>query len=448
MDLLEHRRAAHLRNAAGLWGAADAPKFTIPDSQAHLQRAWSSKNTISAFLERCSPHERTALGIVKRHGGALTGRLLTVEAELRGLVEKGQRMRDWSSADDHSWRERARDPVGAMIDALALVPAGPPTLDKQYPGVVLNPCLERVVDPVIRVPWPGEVFDPPRRSLRRPIDQVQAELDRGVDYLIERGSFPVNKHGWPTKPVLKGIAKATGLPSTEPWSVLEERASQRREWGPFSTVPLSLVDPAPLPQPEGLLAGLLVHSGLVKSTRGTRAQVPSETWNRFRGQPTAERVCVWLRAWLEQVHWQDGIGLVPDEDKKYEPERITPWELVPSKHTLIWALSLLPPAGWVTLNEFLHHIHRLTDDHYGVSFYWDRFIWGPEDLPMEDDTALPVGRDRSRAFWLSKQGVWIANVLLVTFTWLGLVERGEVEVEGERQCVFRLTEETRSALGS
>jgi hypothetical protein len=66
------------------------------------------------------------------------------------------------------------------------------------------------------------------------------------------------------------------VPSSEPWSFLRERASQCQEWGPeykgkpFSMAPLSPVDPHPVPQPQGLLAGLLVHcrTGEVKPGSG------------------------------------------------------------------------------------------------------------------------------------------------------------------------------------
>jgi hypothetical protein len=81
---------------------------------------------------------------------------------------------------------------------------------------------------------------------------------------------------------------------------------------------------------------------------------------------------------------------------------------------------------------------RLTDRHYGVSFYWGRFVWGPRGLWRTDKSISPVaGPERSRAFWMNEEGIWAANVLLVTFTWLGLIERGEIGRGKERRYAFR-----------
>jgi len=455
-EILDHKRAAHLKNAAKAWGAADVKGFTIPDSQAHLKQVWGTASEVRGFLERCSPQVRTVLGIVKLHGGRLRGTILTVEAEVRGLVEKDVRRKDWSSTLSARPTRNDSDPVTAMIGALALVPVGGPlgSLDKRFPDVVLNPALEALVEPAMRIPWPGEVLEEPKKTPARALEQVAEEFDRIADYLIGRRSFPVNKHGWPTKPVLKNIAKALGVPSTEPWSVHDERASRRGDWKDekkkyraFSRTILSLEEPHPLPQPEGLLGGLLFQSRLVEiDPPRRRGRLLRKTWEEFKNLSAEERACIWFRSWLEMLLWQDGIGLVPDEDDKYLPERIAPWDLVPSKHTLLWGLSLLPRWGWVTLDDFLQHLHRLTRSHYGLSLCWRRFVWGPKNMVAPSRAAGLTGDEWRTACWLGTEGTWVANVLLVTFTWLGLVERGEIGTGKERRYVFRLSEPVRSLL--
>lgn len=438
------KRAAHLRNAARAWGAV-VKGFSAADAEAHLEKAWSSKAVARQFLDRLSPHERTALGVVKLHGGALTGRLLTIEAELRGLVEKDERRRNWALAHSHG-RARKPDAVTAMIDALALVPAGRDYgWDKRFPDVFLNPALEGLVEPAMPGPWPGQVLEQPNKTFARRPEHVLEDLERAAEYLIGRRSFPVNKYGWPTKPVLEGLAKALSVPSDEPWSVRDERARRRREWReqfrhkPFSQQRLSLDEPHPLPEPEGLVAALLLQSGLVEIDPPVRrGRLLRLTWERFKELPREQVACLWLRCWLETVRWQDGIGLVPDEDDRYEPQRITPEELVPSKHTLLWSLSLLPRDGWVTLDDFLDVLRRLTRDHYGLSFCWGRFVWGPKGLWTSEKSIPKVaGEGRSRAFWMNQEGMWAANCLLVTFAWLGLIERGEVGRGKDRRLVFR-----------
>lgn len=452
-EIVDCKRAAHLRNAARAWGAV-VKGFSGADSEAYLEKAWRSRSVAVSFLQRLSPAERTALGIVKLHGGALTGKLLTVEAELRGLVEPDVRKADWASAHSHG-RSRRPDAVTAMIDALALVPTGPDYgWDKRFPDVFLNPALAELVDPAMPVPWPGKVQEPPRKTFTRRSEQLLEDLGRVADYLIGRRSFPVNKYGWPTKPVLEGMAKALAVPSDEPWSVRAERASRRGEWGaqhrhkPFCRQRLSLDEPHPLPEPEGLVAALLFQSGLVEiDPHARRGRLTRPAWEQLHELSAERLACLWLRSWLATVRWQDGIGLVPDEDDRYRPQRITPEELVRSKHGLLWGLSLLPRDGWVELEDFLDVLHRSTRHHYGLSFYWDRFVWGPEGLWTSEESIPKVaGEGRSRAFWLNLQGMWAANCLLVTFGWLGLIERGEVGKGKERRYVFHLRQEELEAL--
>lgn len=172
-----------------------------------------------------------------------------------------------------------------------------------------------------------------------------------------------------------------------------------------------------------------------------------ESWTGYREvlRP-ATRACVWLRAWLHMVLWQDGIGLVPDKDDRYDPQRITPEELIPSKQTLLWGLSLLPREGWVSLEDFLRQLHRLTERHHGVSLWLGRFVWGPGFETARKKESFPAGPERSWAFWLAQEGVWVSNVLLVTFVWLGLVERGQAGKGKGRHYVFRPTELGRGAL--
>lgn len=188
-------------------------KFAVRDSEAYLKRAFGSGALTRAFLSRCLPKERTALGLVKLHGGALPSKLLTIEAELRGLAPPG-RKRNWGSAYDR--RRKVEDPTSAMIEALALVPLAASWSDARFPDVVLHPSLVGQVEPALPLPWPGHVLEPPARSLWREEEQVRDDRPR-AEYLLGRGTFPVNKHGWPTRPVLKGIAKALRVPHAEPW---------------------------------------------------------------------------------------------------------------------------------------------------------------------------------------------------------------------------------------
>jgi hypothetical protein len=450
-EILDRNRAAHLRLAAKAWGADNVSQFRMAESRAFLALAFRRERAPFDFLGRCSPEERTALGIVKLHGGALTGCLLTIEAEHRGLLEAEHR-RSLSFGYDFG-RRRSRDPVSSMIEALALVPLQHWS-ERAFPDVTLNPCLAQAVEPAEPIPWPGEVLETaPRKTVLRSQEEVLQDFGRIADYLIGRTSFPVNKFDWPTQPVLEGIAKAAALPRTDSWSRLNERAWRSGDWRrgrqkPFSTRILSHDVPHSLPDPEALSGGLFTLSGLTEIDRERRrGRLTREAWEQFSQLRPDRRAGILLRAWLEMALWQSGIGKVEDRDDKYDPERIPPWELLPAKHTLVWGLSLLPRSGaWVTLDEFLHHLHRLTAPHYGVCFCWERFVWGVRFPLAEQRESLPPGAVRSEAFWLAQEGQWVANVLLVTFVWLGLIERGRTGRGRERRYVFRLTSAARDCL--
>ncbi|MHB8899618.1 MAG: hypothetical protein ACYC6Y_12800, partial [Thermoguttaceae bacterium] len=98
-----------------------------------------------------------------------------------------------------------------------------------------------------------------------------------------------------------------------------------------------------------------------------------------------------------------------DRDNDYDPVRIEPASLRTAKELLTWAFCCLAHSDcdWFDLAD---------------------------------------GPDRRLAFWLDGTGSWAANVIMVTFVMLGLVQRGESGRNRKCHC-FRLTELGRRVFG-
>ena len=149
-----------------------------------------------------------------------------------------------------------------------------------------------------------------------------------------------------------------------------------------------------------------------------------------------EQAWCWVRAWLHINRWQDGIGAV-GTNREIE---INAEKLFTSKELLIWALVriALSKNDWLDLETFLWDMLPLCGERYAHG-YWCNYRW---QVPFADPQRAAKAQDqveRSRLYWMTNQGNFFANMLMVTFAHFGLVETGRHGAKSASSLCFRLT---------
>lgn len=409
-----HRYPADkLKRAARFWVGKEATGFHKQKSIQALTKAFQGKTVATKVVPQLSSKEQQLLGIFARYGPVVSGPVLSVEIEQRGLAEK----------QDHSSRSlygrRRNDLVDSLCQKLLLVGGGydyyySSFYGRGYPELTLNPVVAGAIEPAAPLPWrPSEASADATSSFARSPSEPAMDLWCVADALREMGNWKTVKGNALSKGSQNKLRTLVSLPS-----------AKTQELAP--------------PDPESLFYELLRAMDFLSVAVEPRSVLTAKVQQHFE-QPPVVQGWHWLRAWLDLHLWQDGIGVVPDRDNDHEPVRIEPSALRQAKELLTWALCRVAhsPPDWLDLEVFLKDYWNATHE-VAPSFYWYGSTWKPDIAMAREKDRFPAGNERRLAFWLDGKGAWVANAIMVTLATLGLIERGESGGRTKRPS-FRLT---------
>ena len=419
---LDHYRADELKKAARFWVGKEAGQFHKQKSISALTKVFGRKTVGKKVVPQLSDKQKRVLEIFARYGPVVSGPVLSVEVQQRGLAEKQD------DSPRSYYKQRRNDVVNDLRAKLVLVNSGYDyyhysSYDRRYPKLALHPAIAEVIEPARPLSWePSEPAPNAKGSPARCSAEPALDLWRVAEALREMGTWKTVKGDALSKGSRNKLQRIVSLPSADD-------------------------DPLAPPDPESLFYELLREMGLLSVAVEPRWVLVAGLEQHF-ASPTVAQAWHWLRAWLDIRLWQDGIGVVPDRDNRYESVRIEPDGLRKAKELLIWAFCRLAhsPCDWLDLEVFLKDFWQATHK-AGTDFYWYGYTWDPGFAMARSKNEFPAGPDRSLAFWLDGEGVWAANAIMVTFVTLGLVQRGESGGRKKRPC-FRLTGLGRQVFGA
>ena len=420
-------RADELKRMARFWVGKEAGTYPKDKCVAAMAKALESKASVQRVLSQLSPNEQQVLAIFGRYGPMVSGPLLTAEMYARGLAQKLER--PGSGGDWRAYHEaRRNEPVRVLRERMILISEGYSDYfggygEERYPPASLNPVLAGAVAPAAPLPWRssapcGEVQDAYRRSGA----EVALDLRRVAAALQQMGTWATVAGNSPSKQTRGRLHKEVGFRSAE-------------------------TDIGSPPDPECLYYELLRAMGCL-DFQAASPWLRMDALDKHLRLPAVLQGWHCVRAWLGMPLWQDGVGAVPDRDSDANPVRIRPAKLQQGRELLTWALCRVAhgPREWLDLETFLRDLWHAT--HVSpIDLYWGSYAWNPKFEMVRRANTLPVGAERSLAFWLAGAGVWAANAVWVTLVTLGLVERGQTAGKDGRPC-FRLSELGRMVFGA
>lgn len=190
---LDRYRSDELKKAARFWVGKEALSFHKAKSIAALTNVFGQKASAKKVVPQLSEKQKRVLEIFACYGPAVSGPLLSVEVQQRGLVEK---------KDDlprSYYNSRRNDVVSDLCDKLVLVGGdyhyySYSSYYQRYPDLMLHPAIVAMIEPAQPLPWvPTEpaanVAPSPARSPAEP----ELDLWRVAEALREMGNWKTVK---------------------------------------------------------------------------------------------------------------------------------------------------------------------------------------------------------------------------------------------------------------
>ncbi len=412
-----HLDSARCKVLARQWGCKEATKLRKEPCIAYLAGALKDPARVRERWNALDTSQRAVLSVFKRYGGRVSGEILAREILSRGLASEPK-------TGEYAWKRK--DPVEELRREHLLASLGSSSWSHayyglSYPNLAAHPGLLEIAEVAAPLGWKASnATDPPRVTQMRYASEVALDLARVAD----------------------------ALPSVEEWKGLSGGALSKADRARLArTALVPKTAPIPVPDLECLCYEVLRGVGAVE-VRGVMGRLRPERVRQFLSQPSAVQCRAWVRAWIEMSMWQDGIGVVPDRDNPQEPVRIEPDKLRASREMLTWALTRVAhgTGDWLDMDTFLRDLWDAAGEH-GIDFYWGRYAWDVDFPVTRGRDSLPIGKERSYAYWVDREGGWVANAVFGTLYQLGLVERGSRS--GRRPLwSFRLSPLGRVVLGA
>jgi hypothetical protein len=417
---------AALQKVARFWKLAEYAGFGREHLANVLAQAMTSESVVKQVMDDLSPDDRAVLEAYRRYGGTVNGAVIRLDLLSRGLLEIVKKPERYGYAPT-LWK---RQPVKFFVERGVLITANDSKELHQFwghgqetrypfPICVVSPGLNMQLSPAGPPGWKlPAVTAVPLNDVPRTPAEIVLDLSQMLAFVAASGPLKLNQSGELSRSAQSKLAKA---------------------------VPIHQNPDFPLPVAEAFYFELLRGMGCLLVKNGL-AHVGVQAAERF-GRPAAFQAHDWIRAWLWCSHWTDGVGLAGalawDRWREHEPP------LWSSRQVLVWALASLAHRGeiWFDLAQFIEKICDDLGHNQSVGFNtWGGYSWDPK-LPATRDKEKQQGEARERAYWLSSQGVWYANALMVTLVEVGMVERGRREDNGGGFC-FRLTPLGRAVFGA
>ena len=407
--------SSDLKRAAKFWCGKAAIGFRQDDLTAELGKAFESRSAVADVLGRLSAKEKEILAVTSRYGTRMSGSLLAAELTARGLTLLTHR-----TGYGSYYARQAGDVAAGLLEKHVLLRAASDYepwehSHRAYSDIRIPPLVSELVKPAAPHPWPSSGADSavstgePRSPGEVAIDLLKvAEALRGLK------SWQTTREGMLTKNSQKKIAKIVPLPAATD-------------------------DPLALPDPWAFYYELLQKFGFL--------DVESRTVRDAKLEKVTQEipyVQVWnhLRVWLNLEFWQDGKGIGGSTSRYNDTSRS-----LEGRCLVVWAMCRVAQSSqeWFDLEAFLLEFHRCTRLQ-PIAWEIRGGVWRPEFEGSRNKEKLAGGEERSLAFWLDEQGTWVANVVMVTFAALGLIERGQIADKPHQHC-FRLTPLGRAIFG-
>ncbi len=413
----EHLRSDSARIGARFWAGKHEGSQAKSVCVARLVAAWRDPTRVAAVVASLSREERTAIAVVRRYGGQVSGPLLQQELRARGVVPRPK-------PDD--FPPRRDDLVNGLCERFVLIGLGYDYYLSSFRGytrVALPPQVGEQVEPAPSLAWgPSVALEAaPESTTARAPAQLLVDLQLVARALAGMGRWKVLQGGALPASIRNKLAK-----------LLPAQSDDRLE----------------PPDRVALEYALLCSLGVAKieGDEGSMASKEADSLTALDHDVRASR-CV--RAWLGLRTWQDGVGAVLDRDNRDGSNRIDPNSLRTARELLVWALTRVAhsPCDWLDLETFLLDLYAAIGERE-ITFFWQGYAWKPKFAAAAAKEQIQAGRDRSRAYWMDDEGVWAANALLSTFVHLGVVERGRSGGPRSERWAFRLTDLGKAVFGA
>lgn len=424
LDLIN---ADELKRIARFWfGTTVSNKMRKAECLNAIEGVFKDRKRVEEGICSLSDQERQILSVFKRYGGALSGPLLMCEALQRGLrdekVERGRYYRE----------PQTNDPVEQLGNKLFLVTPGGHAYSnrsyysygyqRSYPDLVLMPIVGDLIKPADPLPWSSSTSaSVPTTAQQRSTAQVALDLWSIAQALAQGGSWMTNRGGSLAKSVQNRLKKI--MPGGEQ-------------------------DPMMPPAVESLYYEILRGLGAIDADTDGGAIDLAAVEKSLR-QSAVVQSWHWARAWIHARLWQDGIGVVPDRNKRDESARIELEKMIHAREVLVWALCRVAHGSndWLDLETFLGDLWSAMGEDT-ISFYWNEYTWRPNFASAKVKADTTGDKARRRAYWLDREGMWASNAIMGTLFWLGLVERGQSGSGAKERSCFRLTDVGKTVLGA
>lgn len=414
LDGLSSRAAATM---ARRWLTSKHAPTRGADAIAAVKALLADPAAVKKMVETLKPRDRGPLEIVARYGGSVSSAVFEAELLARGFTHAGGAVR-YASSD--AWQHLAD---GGLLRPVRHPSDGSygPVLGRACPGPVMA-----AVKKAAALPW----------QLRPIAGAVEAAHGRAHDAIA-----------------LETLAVARACEALPAIAVKVDgalAAATRKRLEKALPALVDAPDELAVPDRIDLAWELLRDLGAVGET-GSIVTVDAGPLLALVGRTPAELGRAFARAWLAARHWQDGVGSVPEQEQRDAIVRYGFDLMRTLRELLAWALGRLAlhPPTWLDLEEFVVDLHQ-----FAVATHGGYGTYGPAPrLPLRF-AAEEGSEDRRsegwlRARWIASQGRPIGNMLLVTLSHFGLVERG-VQQEGPTpgRWAFRLTQIGREVFGA
>jgi Helicase conserved C-terminal domain len=416
---LDRLNQHELRKKARPW-VDGANKLSKDALLAAVRKAMEDAAVAARVLRSLDREEVAVASVYRRYGGSVNGEVIRLELMARGVLQIIE-----NRVSDHSTSKQwKRDLIRSLANEWVLLAERDHLAyiysydygqgaDKSFDRYSLHAGIAQQVEPAGPPPWsvtPSKSI--PQTITRRSQAEVALNLSRVFNYIVGRGSVKLRKDGSLGAPAVQAMEKA---------------------------VPLGNSPDFQLPDPHGFYCELLRCTGVLR-IEGDKIVPDLGAATRQFSKPGFRQVNSWVRGWLSARHWFDGSGIAANKDSLES--------LTTGRQVLAWALGCLARAGdhWFELEAFLVALYAL-QGHSSFRLPYHKLVWDPNLAAAQDKEKL-IGDARARAWWLSKEGVWYANALMITLVTLGVVERSRLGSGESGSHGFRLTSLGRAVFGA
>ncbi|MBI4786022.1 MAG: helicase-associated domain-containing protein [Chloroflexi bacterium] len=416
----------------------DTKNQTKPTIADMLAKRIAQREHVERVLPKLNPAEREILTLIQRAGGeAAVGACKSMLLHNMLFAHPSPRKNQWGIVEPepeqgnprYSGKPTFKDAAARLLQ-LGLVLSRESTFASKT-TIAWDLGRYFVIPKEIRpfLPPPPTAQAPtvaePKRVEPGSSRNFQRDLSRYWSVVRRAGNLQLTSQGYVYKKQLVEIAKSLGWAETKK---LDEKNNLYLYFVRRMLVALGLLQPEkyngiPLPEASNYF--------------------PDEG-QAFWSRPPAERVQQAFEAYLDATTWNE--LRIPKAAYGQDHRRPAPEELKPARRVVVEHLKRRGPSGWVNLSDLLDDI-RLGDYEFLFPRRANRSNWygyGPAYSSPYYQSNNPfsitfgdVGDEA--AGWGKVEGAIVTHMIAGPLHWLGLVDLGFDEKDGDTPRAYRLT---------